>query len=417
MTASAMLHHVRSTCRLCGATELTRVLSFGRVPLANAFPHQCEDPAQEPRYPLDVYFCERCSLVQLRDVIDPHVLFRDYIYVSGTSDALAEHHARYARDIVEVLDLRPGAFVVEVASNDGSLLGCLARYGVNGLGIEPSVNIAAQARARGIRTLEVFFNSAVAREVRQSFGPAKAIIANNVLAHVDDPTDFLGGCKELLEPDGLVVVEVPNLRDLMAGLEYDTIYHEHLSYFTAGALLRLAEAAGLSVVRLQRVEIHGGSLRMWAGRRERFGEHAAQARALAAADAGAGLASRTAYKLFAARVAEHRAQLRDLLEQLRSAGRTIAGYGAPAKATTLLNYCGIGSDLISFTVDKNPLKVGRVTPGTHIPILPVSTILERQPDYLLVLAWNFAAEVLGQQQAYRARGGNFIIPVPEARIS
>ncbi len=411
------VHHIRRTCRICGSRNLHSFLALGPTPLANAFLDSEAEFQREARYPLDVYFCSDCTLVQLLDVIDPEVLFRNYNYVTGTSDAIAAHNLEYARSMVKRLNLQPTDLVVEVASNDGSLLKCFRPYGVRVLGVEPASNIVTLARKAGIETVNQFFNSALAPELLPQYGTARAIIGNNVLAHVDEPQDFLFACNQWLAPDGLVAIEVPYLDDLLSRLEYDTIYHEHLSYFSVQTLMRLCETAGLVMVDIERVPIHGGSLRMLAGHRERFGEHAMQAQAMAARERASGLDKLARYESFAAQVAEHRSRLCQLLYALKDEqNKTLGGYGAPAKGNTLLNYCGIGTDLLPYTVDKSPLKVGRYTPGMHIPVLPVSTLIEQQPDSVLVLAWNFAEEILRQQKVYRERGGKFLIPLPEPTI-
>lgn len=415
-TVALPAHHRRSTCRACGGTDLEQFLSLGPTPLANAFLHSAQEFAAEVHYPLDVYFCPACSLVQLLDVIDPEVLFRDYIYVTGTSETIAAHNVAYAATLVSLLQPGKDDLVVEVASNDGSLLRCFKPHGVRTLGIEPATNIAALAEGAGIETVNEFFNLATARRVRADHGPARLVIGNNVLAHVDDTQDFLRGCRELLAPDGLVVVEVPYLRELLDRLEYDTVYHEHLCYFSMSALMRLCDAVGLAIVRVDAVPIHGGSLRVYAGRAERYGAHGADARTMAATEEQIGMTRGATYVTFARQAAAHRDRLRDLLTELRDSGYSLAGYGAPAKGNTLLNYCQIGTDLLPYTVDRSPLKVGLFTPGMHLPVRPVSTLQERQPDYTVVLAWNFAAEIMRQQREYAQRGGRFIIPLPEPRV-
>jgi hypothetical protein len=410
------VHHLRTTCRACDGTRLRRFLELGPLALANAFPRSPEEFATEARFPLDVHLCEACGLVQLLDVIDAEVLFRDYIYVTGTSETIARHNVAYARAVVEGQRLGPSDLVVEAASNDGSLLGCFRAHGVRTLGIEPARNIAELARSRGIETIAEFFGRRTAADVRASHGPAAAVIGNNVLAHVDDPQDFLGGAAALLAPGGRVIVEVPYLAEFVDRLEYDTVYHEHLCYFSVSALMRLCESVGLVVVRVDRVPVHGGSIRMQAGPAAEHGSHAPAVVAMAQAEREAGLVTLPRYERFAADVAAHRRTLLALLGSLRDRGHSLAAYGAPAKGNTLLGYCGIGPEMIPWTVDRSPHKVGRYTPGTHIPVLPVETLLERQPDYTLVLAWNFAEEILAQQSAYRARGGRFILPLPEPVI-
>jgi SAM-dependent methyltransferase len=412
----SIIHRKRETCRLCGSKNLHPFLSLGPIPLANAFLKSPQEFDGEPVYPLDACFCADCTLVQLSDVIAPEVLFRHYHYVTGTSDSIAAHNIEYAAAMVNRLALQDDELVVEIASNDGSLLKCFKPYGVRVLGVEPATNIAAIARKAGIETVNQFFNTARASMLLREYGSARAVIGNNVLAHVDDPKDFLTGCKHILAPDGLISIEVPYLDDLLARLEYDTIYHEHLSYFSVRALMRLCEQVGLVIAGIERVPVHGGSLRMLAGHREHFREHAASVLRVVEEESERGLDKFARYEQFANAVAQHRNALCGLLQSLRAQNKTMAGYGAPAKGNTLLHYCGIGTDLLPYTVDKSSLKVGQYTPGMHIPVLPVSTLLERQPDYVLILAWNLAAEIMAQQQTYHDRGGKFIIPLPAPQI-
>ena len=410
------IYKQRTSCRACGAATLTRFLSLGSTPLANSFLSSPEDFAKEPYLPLEVFFCEECSLVQLTHVVDPALLFRNYIYVTGTSDTIAKHNIQYAAELANLLALSPTDLVIEVASNDGSLLSCFQQYGVRTLGVEPAENIANVARSRGVETVREFFGTRTAVDIRKSYGPAKLVIANNVLAHVDDPRDFLAGCRELVSEDGLIVIEAPYLPELLDGLEYDTIYHEHLCYFSAGALLRIYDEAGLAVRCIERVSVHGGSLRIYAARAEESKSHSESVLALVEAERQMGLMRIDPYLRFARNVERNRAALLDLLSDAKMRGKVVAGYGAPAKGNTLLNYCGIGTSLLPYTVDRNPMKVGLYTPGMHIPVREVSVLLESVPDYVLVLAWNFAAEIMRQQQAYAALGGRFILPLPEPRI-
>jgi hypothetical protein len=391
-------------------------LSLGPTPLANSFLGADQDFKNEKYFPLDVYFCQDCSLVQLLDVINPEVLFRDYIYISGTSETIASHQAAYSKKVVSYLNLTPADLVVEIASNDGSLLRAFQKYAVKTLGIEPARNLARIANEAGVETLDVFFDSSTAREVVDRFGRAKAVVANNVLAHVDEPRDLLEGCRQLLSKDGLVIIEVPYIVDMLEHLEYDTIYHEHLCYFSVATFKQLCEMAGLTLINVERVPVHGGSLRLYAGARDRFGQAPEVIESIIHSEQETGLHDFASYERFALAVRQNREILRSLLESLNAQGKSIVGYGAPAKGNTLLNYCQIGTQLIHYTVDKNPLKVGKFTPGMHIPVLPVESLILNQPDYVLILAWNFATEIIRQQQVYQERGGKFIIPIPTPEV-
>ena len=354
--------------------------------------------------------------MQVLDVIDPAVLFQDYIYVTSTSDTIAQHNKDFARTVVEELHLGKEDLVIEVASNDGSLLNCFQSYGVKVLGIEPAGNIASIANQNGIRTESTFFDLNSAGDILRKYGAARSVIGNNVLAHVDNPRDFLLGMKQLLTHDGMVIIEVPYLKELVDRLEYDTIYHEHLSYFSVSALSKLFEKAGLSILEIERIPVHGGSLRVSAGSSEVYGHHAGIVEMFTDTEQQSGMISHEFLLDFAVKVETNRKTLVGMLDDLKSQGKSIAGYGAPAKGNTLLNYCQISIELLPYTVDKNPLKVGKLTPGMHIPVLPVETLLERQPDFVLILAWNFAEEIIKQQEAYRKRGGRFIIPLPEPGV-
>ena len=344
------------------------------------------------------------------------MLFRDYIYVTGTSTTMAAHNVEYARTVVDFTGANAHDLVIEVASNDGSLLRRFAELGVRTLGVEPATNIAAIARSAGVETVNEFFNLTTAQGLRARYGAARAVVGNNVLAHVDDTRDFLAGFRALLTDDGCAVVEVPYVGELVDRLEFDTVYHEHLCYFSVAALARLCDHVGLRIVRIDHVPVHGGSIRMYAMPARSPGEHAPDVFALIEREGARGLTSAQTYRELARAVERTRTQLLALLRQLRAEGNTIAAYGAPAKGNTLLNYCGIGTDLVSFTVDRNPLKVGRLTPGMHLPVLPVDQLIATRPDYVLILAWNFADEIMEQQQAYRDLGGRFILPIPEPRI-
>jgi C-methyltransferase C-terminal domain/Methyltransferase domain/Putative zinc binding domain len=386
---------------------------MGEMPLATSFLKSPEDFANEKFYPLNLYFCESCSLVQLLDVIDPEILFRNYIYVTGTSETMASHNRSYAESVIDVGKLQSKDLVVEIASNDGTLLNFFRLHGFRILGVEPAENISKLACENGIPTINDFFNSSCVEKILSSSGPARVVIANNVLAHVDDTEDFLMGCKALLTNDGFFVFEVPYLLELLQNLEYDTVYHEHLCYFSVTTLMRLCDRLNLGIFRTDFVPVHGGSIRMFAAPGI---EHSNSVVDLASEENRLEMTQFKRYESFAAEVQQHRKELRGLLEQLKSEGKTVAAYGAPAKGNTLLNYCNIGTDLVSHTVDRSALKVGRYTPGKHLAVRAVGSLLEEQPDYVLLLAWNFAKEIMQQQEEYRRRGGRFILPLPHPEV-
>jgi hypothetical protein len=408
-----MVHHKRNTCRACNASDFHLILSLGKMPLANSFLKSTDEFPMEKSFPLDLYFCNNCSLVQLLDVIDPEVLFRNYIYVTGTSETMATHNREYAESVMKLVHPASGELVVEIASNDGSLLRCFQSYGVQTLGVEPAENISRLAQERGIETVNQFFSSECARKLVEDYGRARIVLGNNVLAHVDPIQDFLYGCYELLSDDGLLVMEFPYLRELLQNLEYDTIYHEHLCYFSITALMRLCEKVNLGIVRVDFVQVHGGSIRMHAARNTK---HSEQAMRLAEEEKELGMTAPERYRSFAKSVQQNRRELCEMLEGFQAANKRVAAYGAPAKGNTLLNYCNIGTDLVSYTVDKSPLKVGLYTPGMHLPVYGVDTLAKDQPDYVLLLAWNYAKEVLRNQKQYLDQGGHFLMPIPKPEV-
>ncbi len=406
----------RTSCRACGAGDLKLVVDLGSTALANSFPRSGDDFVGELRVPLELYFCPSCSLVQLLHVVPAEVLFSNYIYVTGTSDTIAAHNVRYAKSVVDLLGLKSTDLVVEVASNDGSLLRCFQGHGVRVTGVEPATNIALRAQSSGVPTLNRFFGHAEGLRLRAELGAAKAVIGNNVLAHVDDTLGFLRGARELLSEDGRAIFEVPYLGEFVERLEYDTVYHEHLCYFSVSALMRLFEEAGMRIVRVERHPVHGGTVRVFGARDSSVKVHGSDALEFARQERDAGWTTLARYERFAADVAANKRAIVELLTRLRDERKSVAGYGAPAKGNTLLQYCGITPALLPYTVDKNPLKVGRFTPGSHLPVLPVEALLERQPDFVLILAWNFAEEIVRQQAEYARRGGRFITPLPLPKI-
>jgi novobiocin biosynthesis protein NovU/D-mycarose 3-C-methyltransferase len=401
-------------CRVCDRRELVPFLNLGPTALANRFVRPGIDLAAEPMFPLRVVLCPHCGLVQIDEQVPPEVLFKDYVYVTGTSD-LARAHAGYlAQRYVNQFDLKPKNLVLEAASNDGTVLKAFAQYGVRTLGIEPAENIAARANADGIETLAEFWNAPTAWGVRERYGPAKLILARHVLAHVADLHGFVRGLEIMLDRDGLAAVEMPHLLPFYDQLEYDTVYHEHLCYFSVRVLKTLFERFGLELLDVQEVAIHGGSILVTAQRRGGPRSPAANVGRMIEREERAGLHQLAPWHDFARRVSQSRDLLLSTLDGLRAAGRRLAGYGAPAKGMTLLSYCGIGPDRLPYVVDKNPLKQGLLSPGQHIPVYPPEKLLQDQPDVTLLLAWNFAAEVVEQQAEYGRRGGKWLLPLPAA---
>jgi SAM-dependent methyltransferase len=370
----------------------------------------------EPFYPLHVFACERCFLVQLEEFVSVDEIFSEYAYFSAYSTSWVEHARVYVDGIRQRLDLGPGDLVVELASNDGYLLQHFVGAGIPILGIDPAANIASAAEERGVPTLVAFFGQEIAGQLAAQGKRASLVVANNVLAQVPDLNDFVAGVKTLLRDDGTATFEFPHLLRLLEGVQYDTIYHEHFSYFSLAAVAEILRFHGLEVYDVEELPTHGGSLRIHAqtvgGRHAQTGAVSA----LAALEEREGLRTAERYARFAEDVKESKRALLDLLITLRRDGKQVVGYGAPGKGNTLLNYCGIRADLLDYTVDRNPYKQGLFTPGTHIPICPPERIAETRPDYVLVLPWNLAAEISNQIAYIREWGGRLIVPIPFARV-
>ncbi len=408
-------------CRVCGKAGLELVLSLGRTPLANALltPEQLAEP--EPTYPLDLAFCCHCTLVQITETIPPEKLFREYIYFSSFSNTTLQHSEELVKRLVASQRLQNNSLVVEIASNDGYLLQYYHQQGIPVLGIEPAANVAQVAqKERGIRTLCEFFNDSLAQHLRERGEQADVIHANNVLAHVSNLKEFVAGIALLLKDEGVAVIEVPYVKDLIDHVEFDTIYHEHLCYFSLTALDWLFRNCGLLIADVERISIHGGSLRIFAAKvgvqQAVNSGRASRVDQLLQEEAEWGVDKVAFYQDFGVKVEQLRDQLVTLLRDFKTHNKHIAVYGASAKGSTLLNYFGIGQEILDFVVDRSTAKQGRYTPGTHLPIYAPEKLLEAMPDYVLLLTWNFAEEILVQQSELRQRGSRFIIPIPELNI-
>ncbi|WP_129633316.1 class I SAM-dependent methyltransferase [Candidatus Oscillochloris fontis] len=404
------------TCRACGHHDLITILDLGMTPLANALLHADQLDQPEPTFPLIFVFCPQCTLVQITESVAPEVLFREYVYFSSFSDAMLKSMQHLADRLIQERHLDSTSLVVEVASNDGYLLQFYQQAGVPVLGIEPATNIAQVAEERGITTISEFFGADLARTLAARGSYADVIHANNVLAHVPDLKGFVEGFRHMLKPDGIVVIEAPYVKDLIDHTEFDTIYHEHLCYFSLTTLDHLFTTLGLRIIDVERIPMHGGSLRVFAARVESTQSRTDRVRDLLAEEAAWGVDQATFYTDFGRRVEELRHSLLQMLHDLKAQGKRIAVYGASAKGSTLLNFFGIGPEILEYVVDRSTVKQGRYTPGTHLLIAPPERLLADRPDYVLLLTWNFADEILAQQAAYRTQGGKFIIPIPEPTV-
>ena len=404
-------------CRFCGVNLQHTFVDLGMSPHCETYPSAAEFNRGEIFYPLHVYVCSNCFLVQLEQYESRESIFSDYPYFSSFSDSWLKHCENYCDELTKRIGLNEKSLVVEVASNDGYLLQYFVRRNVPVLGIEPAANVAKVAVAKGVPTLVRFFGVEVAEELAAEGRCADLIAGNNVLAQVPDLNDFVEGLKILLKPDGVLTLEFPHLLRLIEHNEFDTIYHEHFSYFSLLTTVRILEAHGLRVFDVDELSTHGGSLRVYACRADSHTFHVGPSvQKVIEDEQSGGLASLAGYEKFAQQVKKTKLALVDFLITAARQGKSVAGYGAPGKSATLLHYCGIGKDLIAYTVDRSPYKQGRFLPGTHIPIYPPSRIAETKPDYVVILPWNLKDEIMGQLQFIRDWGGRFVVPIPEVAI-
>jgi SAM-dependent methyltransferase len=408
---------VSGACRFCGTSFRHRVVDLGMSPLCESFLRADQLNQMEPFYPLHVWVCERCFLVQLEEYVTGEEIFTDYAYFSSFSDSWLDHARRYVDQMVDQLDLNTKSRVVEIASNDGYLLQYFVQRGIPALGIEPAANVAKVAEAKGVPTIVKFFGVETARELAAAGQQADLILGNNVLAQVPDLNDFVGGLKILLAPSGVVTIEFPHLLRTIDGNQFDQIYHEHFSYFSLYSAERIFAAHGLPIFDVEELPTHGGSIRIYARHAEDTGREITDRLVdLRAREAEAGISTLGYYKDFESRVRKTKRKLLEFLIEARRSGKRVVGYGAPGKGNTLLNYCGIRTDFIDFTVDRSPHKHGKFLPGTHIPIFEPERLWDARPEYVLILPWNLRTEIMKQLAGIREWGGKFVVPIPEVTV-
>lgn len=406
-----------SHCRSCRTALHYTFVDLGMSPLCESYLTSEQLNQMEPFYPLHVYICEHCLLVQLPEYVRPEDIFTEYAYFSSYSDSWLRHVKSYTDMIIDRRNLGVNSHVVEIASNDGYLLQYFNDKGIPILGIEPAANVAQAAIDKGVPTVTAFFGSKTAYELAADRGKADLIIANNVLAQVPDLNGFVAGMKILLSPEGVITIEFPYLVKLIEENQFDTIYHEHFSYFSFAAAERIFTAHGLTLFDVEELSTHGGSLRVYACHTEEVDKPVTAAvRRLQAKEEAAGVERLETYLSFAQKVEETKRNLLEFLIKVKREGKSIAGYGAPGKGNTLLNYCGIRTDFIDFTVDRNPYKHGKYTPGTHIPIYNPDKITENRPDYILILPWNLQDEIMRQLAYIREWGAQFVVPIPQVKV-
>ena len=401
-------------CRICKGKNLTSYLNLGDMPLANRLITK-KDISNEKRYPLEITFCEDCSFSQLNIIVNPEILFKNYVYRSSISDTFKHHCEGLSKELNSDI-LEKGELIVDIASNDGCLLKSFKEKGNKVLGIDPAINLAEIANKSGIETLPKFWGKDLAKEILNKYGFAKIITAFNVFAHVDDVHSFVDGAKTLLANKGYCIIESPHLYNLIKKIEFDTVYHEHLSYLLIKPLNKLMNEHDMRIAKVKKFDIHGGSIRLYIEHMNENDTSDDSTQKIIDEEKEAGLYNLDIYMNLDRDVKKLKKDLASKLLELKKNGKKIAAFGASAKGNTLLNYCGIGSDIIEYIFDDTPEKQGKITPGVHIPIISGGDIIKKKPDYLLLLAWNFVDEIMQKTKAYREQGGKYIIPVPSLKI-
>lgn len=404
-------------CRICKSTQLYKFLDLGSMPIPNGFLTEELLEKREQKYELACIFCENCGLVHLTNVVNPDIMFKNYVYIPSTARNMMNNFNNLASYAVNQYKLKDSSLVIDIGSNDGSLLTFFKSYGVRILGIDPAENLAKIAELKGVPTVAKLFNSRVAQSVAKRYGGADVITATNVIAHIDDLHEMFKGVSALLSKDGVFITEFPYLLDLIQKNQFDTIYHEHLSYYSIKPWKVLLDEFGFEIIDAQRLPIHGGSIRLiHRKKKSKKGSSSRMINTLMELEEKQGLYERKTYDDFSTRVSDLKIELNDLLRGLKKDKKRIVGYGAAAKGNVLTNIFDIGTDVLDYIVDSTPYKQGLYTPGKHIPVHAESKLVEDMPDYTLILAWNFADEIMDKQKEYKKKGGKFIIPIPRPKI-
>lgn len=405
-----------NTCRICKNKKLKRILSLGETPPANSFLSKKRLQEKEDYFPLALNICPLCRQLQLSHVVHPDLLFRNYVYVSSTSPVFIKHFEDYAKSVWEKLKLKKGDLVIDIGSNDGILLKPFKKLGARVLGVDPAVEIAGQATKHGIETLPEYFNKRLTDKIIGKYGHAKVVTANNVFAHINDIDEVVVSVKNVLDDDGVFITESPYLMVFLQNNLFDTIYHEHLSYYSVKPLTVFFKRHGMKVFDVEETKSHGGSIRVFASREKSSYKISKSVSAFLKKESDFGLDDLKTYQSFAKRIKKNKTQLKKLLKKLKRGGKKIAGFGAPAKGNTLLNYFKIGTETLDYIVEDSIPKQGLFTPGMHIPVVSPAKLLKTKPDYIFILAWNFAEPIMLKLADYKKSGGRFIIPVPKPRI-